>query len=371
MKKILFVIGSMQLGGAEVVLTDIMNNICDKYDITLLLLEKRGPLLKQINKKINVKYVCLGKEYCKNFFLKFINKVKLSLIYRYFGSKKFFSVFIHKHILNNTNFDCEVAFLPGILADIVKYSPNKKSKKIAWIHCEVTKEDTKTYNDYLKITSGFDSIIAGCEDSIKIFEDTYPAMKGKIELINNYVDVNKILTFANEEKVKFDNSKINFISVGRLVVDKGFDRIINIATKFENKIVFNIIGDGPEKEKLCHIIEQNKITNVKLLGLKTNPYPYIKCADYFFLSSRTEAYPTVVNEAIILNKKILATDVPGVKEMLASYNGKIIVSNNDDSLEKGIEDILNIKGVKISNEVFIKKNSDILTKIIRLLDNNN
>lgn len=367
MKKILFVIGSMQLGGAEVVLTDIINSLSDKFDITLLLLEKRGPLLKQLNNSINLKYICLGKEYCNNFFSRIYNKIKLSIIYRYLGSRKSFSKFIHKYVLDNIFFDTEVAFLSGILADIVKYSPNKKSKKIAWIHCEVTKDDKKTYNKYLKITNGFDYIIGGCEASIEIFENTFPITKGKIDLIYNYVDVNKIINKANSEKVLFNNNKINFVSIGRLCDDKAFDRIINVAKKFEDKIVFNIIGDGPNKNYLCELIKKNNITNVNLLGLKTNPYPYIKESDYFLLCSRSEAYPTVVNEALILNKKIVATDVPGVQEMLKEYNGKVIIPNKDDVLEKGINEAFKLSIKKGNNKKFIENNEKILKKIIELL----
>ena len=369
MKKILFVIGSLQLGGAETVLTDMANSLCDKFDITLLLLEKRGPLLEQLNKKIDVKYVCLGNEYCNNGIEKRINKIKLSSVYRFFGDKSFFSRYVHSHILNNVKYDVEVAFLSGILADIVRMSPNKESKKIAWIHCEVTKDDISTYNKYKKITIGFDSIVGVSESSIKIFEETFPNTKGKITLIHNYIDVNKIINKANIEEVKYDNGFINFVSIGRICSDKGFDRIINIAKKYDKKIIFNIIGDGPDKKKIESSIKEKKISNVKLLGLKTNPYPYIKNADYFLLSSRSEAYPTVVIEAMILGKPIIATDVSGVREILQDYNNKIILPNNDNSIEEGINKIIKANDKKVKeNNTFVKNNNNNLEKIIKLFN---
>lgn len=369
MKKILFVIGSLQLGGAEVVLVDMMNNLCNKFDITLLLLEKRGPLLKQLNKKIDVKYLCLGEEYCNNFFSRIINKVKLSSIYRFFGDKKFFSNYIHNKILDGTRYDVEVAFLSGILADIVRFSPNDNSKKIAWIHCEVTKDDISTYNKYKKIITGFDSIVGVSEASIRIFEDTFPSTKGKINLIHNYIDVNKIINKANDGKVDFNSKMINFVSVGRICYDKAYDRIVKIAKKYEDKIVFNIIGDGPDKDKLIEDIEVNNINNIKLFGLKKNPYPYIKNADYFLLSSRSEAYPTVVIEAMILGKTIVATDVPGVKEILSNYDNKVIVSNSDNSIEDGINNVISgNNNIRKNNDIFVKENERNLKKIIKLFE---
>lgn len=370
MKKILFAIGSLQLGGAETVLVDTVNGLCEKFDITILLLEKRGPLLKQLSKKVKIKYVCLGDEYCTNNFQKKYNKLKMSLIYRFYGNKRFFVNWIHKKILDNEKFDVEVAFLTGIIADIIKLLPNHNSKKIAWIHAEVTSDDAKTYNEYKKIINGFDEIVGVSEDSIKIFERTFPETKGKIKLIHNYIDTNKIINKSLEESVDYEKNIINFISVGRLCYEKGFDRIIKIADKFEGKINFNIIGDGIDKQKLIKEINSKKINNVKLLGLKTNPYPYIKDADVFLLSSRSEAYPTVVIEAMILNKKIVATDVSGVREILDGYDAKVIIPNDDDAIENGINKILQYNNKnKIKNNNFINNNKNNLNMIAKILNN--
>ena len=76
MKKILFSIGSLQLGGAETVLVDILNKISDKFDIDLLLIDKTGPLLEKLNSNINVKYLVDSKN--NNLF----TKIYKSLIYR-------------------------------------------------------------------------------------------------------------------------------------------------------------------------------------------------------------------------------------------------------------------------------------------------
>ena len=68
MKKILFVIGSLQIGGAETVLVDVLNNIYKEFEITLLLIEKRGELIKELNSNIKLNWLTKGDEYCKNLF---------------------------------------------------------------------------------------------------------------------------------------------------------------------------------------------------------------------------------------------------------------------------------------------------------------
>ena len=274
----------------------------------------------------------------------------------------------------NDKFDKEIAFLVGLPSEIVKNSPNRDSKKIAWVHAEVTKEDKITYLKYKNIIGFFDEIVGVSDKSIKVFEKTFPESKGKVKLIYNYIDDKKIKRKAELEKANFNDKKINFLSVGRLVNEKGFDRILHIAKKFEKNVDFYIIGDGILKNEFKTFIRNNNIKNVFFLGLKRNPYPFIKLADVFLLSSRSEAYPTVLLEALILNKKILATDVPGVKEILHNYDNKIIVSNNDDSIENGINLLLTEIGKKNSNYKlnsncsFYSENEKNLRNLKRLLN---
>lgn len=372
MKKILFVIGSLQIGGAETVMVDILNNIYNEFDITVLLIEKRGELLDRLTDNVKVRYLTKGDMYCNNAIDKFYNKIKRSLIYRFFGKNKYYIKRIYKNILKE-KYDTEIGFLVGLPTEIVRRSPNKESKKVTWIHADVTKDDREAYKKYYDVYKYFDKIIGVSEASIKTFKETFPGSTEKIELIYNFIDTKKIIN-KSEEKVKdvFSSDTINFLSIGRLVSEKGFDRIINISKKYEGKITFYIIGSGPLEEELKKEIEEKNIENIFLIGLRTNPYPYIKMSDVFLLSSRSEAYPTVVLEAMILQKDIIATTVAGTKEILENYDNKILVSNNDDSIEVGIDKWLKKKDKEKEshkvNNTFEKNNKENLEKIKRLLE---
>lgn len=366
MKKILFSIGSLQLGGAETVLVDILNKISKEFDIDLLLIDNTGPLLEKLNSNINVKSLVDSKNN-NNLF----TKIYKSLIYRGLYKYPLYCKYIYNKVLNK-DYDVEVGFLSGVPCEIIKRSPNLNSKKYMWIHCEVKKDDIDTYNEYKRIYNSFDKLIGVSEMSINTFIDTFPDSKDKVELIYNYVDIDKIIN-KSKEKVNdaYLTNKINFISVGRVVNEKAYDRIIDLANNFKD-IQFNIIGNGNEKENLEKKILNNNVTNVKFLGQKSNPYPYVLNSDVFLLSSRSEAYPTVIIEAMILNKFIIATDVPGVKEILSNYDSKIIVENSKEGIEKGIKEYLknkdkykkNVSG----NNAFIKQNSSNLKKVVELLN---
>ncbi|MDZ5044259.1 glycosyltransferase, partial [Clostridium perfringens] len=87
--------------------------------------------------------------------------------------------------------------------------------------------------------------------------------------------------------------------------------------------------------------------SVVLKGFESNPYKFVRAADLYVSSSRTEGYPLALLEAIVLKKAIVATDVTGNREILD--NGKYGVLCRDDakSLEESIDNILSNK-VKIN-----------------------
>ena len=68
---------------------------------------------------------------------------------------------------------------------------------------------------------------------------------------------------------------------------------------------------------------------VKLYGNKTNPYPYIKSADLFYLGSIHEAAPVVFSESRILGTPIITTKTSSAEELVGD-NGIICENNEED-----------------------------------------
>ena len=108
--------------------------------------------------------------------------------------------------------------------------------------------------------------------------------------------------------------------MGTVFPQKGFDRLLKVHKKlldegFKHRI--QIIGDGYDFENIKNLKTELGVNETaEMLGFTDNPYPYIKAADFYILSSRYEGFPTVLFEAITLKKNIMATDVSGVQEML-------------------------------------------------------
>ena len=90
--------------------------------------------------------------------------------------------------------------------------------------------------------------------------------------------------------------------------------------------------------------------NFMLLGEKNNPYPYIKNADIFCLLSYFEGYGMVVEEAKILNKKIIITDT-AARESFGDYKNGLVVPNTEDGIYNGLAEMIKSRDVQLKNDL--------------------
>ena len=374
MKKILFGITSLTLGGAERVLVDLANALCDKYDVTIFTIYAKGEFEKQLSKKVKVKSLYNVQYNELTNIKRKIIPLKILL-----NKKNIYKKYIYD------NYDIEIAFLEGPITRLFSIK-NKNTKKIAWIHNDITKVFGNGLKSKLKkildkrIYSKYDTLVFVSKDNLKKFNKEYKDIRNKYlepikkEVIYNYINKENIIKKAEEKNnIVFNKDMINFVTVARLVEQKGIDRLIEIHSRLiENGLKHNfyIIGDGPEKEKLEILIKKHKIEETfKLLGKKENPYPYIKNADYFCLLSRFEGYGMVLEEAKILDKPIIITDT-AAREAVEKYENARIFENTEDSIYRGLENIIlynNKRKLRNDNKLEYD-NRNIIRKIERLME---
>jgi glycosyltransferase involved in cell wall biosynthesis len=178
--------------------------------------------------------------------------------------------------------------------------------------------------------------------------------KKKVELIYHGLDLN---IFKNNYRKQKNN--LNFIiSVGQLKEKKGFEYLIK-ACRILNKEKINfyceIIGEGPEKEKLNSLIEKYKLKNhIKLLGALQHEEVIIKLckATVFVLpcvlakNFDRDGIPNVILEAMAIKLPVVSTNFSGIPEVIKNmYNGLLVKSRNEIDLAKGIKIILNNKNL--------------------------
>lgn len=353
-------------GGAEKVAVDILNNIDKKkYDVTLVLLFGNGLYIERLNPEIKVKSI-INKPKGK------IVKKILYLFIKYFP-RVFYYLFMPK------NFNIEIAFLEGFSTKIISYSTNKKSKKIAWIHTDLSKYQWTCYaykkNEENKCYKRFDDVIFVSNVACIGFDKIFRIDNIRKHIINNPLFIENIIDQSNKMEIIYNDFTI--ISVGRLIDIKGFDRLIEahakLVKKYYHKLI--IIGEGEQREyliKLISLLEVKK--SVSLIGFKENPYVYVKAANLFVSSSKCEGFPIALAEAIILGKPILITDILGSREVLGGEEFGIICDNSTEGIEKGLESILKDKDLlkyyekkSLERRNFFE-NDTIILKIQKILD---
>lgn len=343
-KKILIRIGSLRHGGAEKVLVTFLKNLPeDKYEIDLLLNLYSGKYLSEVPEWINVIYLNKGEMITTNR-LQDIPEKAARVIFQ--GVLKEFPDLLYSLILKDKKYDIEFAAIHG-MRDEILHSTNHSSKKIIWIHNDLSQVKEYT-NEEIRKFFGFDSIMVISKKIEKLFHDLArnEDEKQKIVKIYNPLDTTEILNKSQQPVLNylFDEEVPTFISVGTVFPQKGFDRLLKVHKKLLNeglKHKILIIGDGYDFENIKHLkTELGVDETATMLGFTDNPYPYFKNADFYILSSRYEGFPTVLFEAITLKKKIITTEVSGVNEMLNNGELGLIVENSEEGIYEGMKKAL-------------------------------
>lgn len=284
-------------------------------------------------------------------------------IQRYFGSKEKYINFVKTIVKNN-------------IRKIVFVSKKSKETFNNIVDKEyIVKNNIKTFN--IKNNIDGENIISKSNEFKEIENDTkYEQLKeiikehnknGNIIFLNvgrhskekNLMTLVKVFNniIKNSEKEKEKEKKENENENKKQKEDEYGDNIL------EKKIYLLMVGDGKETKELVNYVEENKLTErIIFLGNKKNPYPYFKMADYVILTSLNEGYPVVFQEAMILDKKIITTDVSDavidIKEQQRGY----IISFDEKNMKNEIIEIVKKEeqqenGIKLKKYNYIEENN--------------
>lgn len=316
MKKLLFAAYDMNVGGIETALITLLNYFADKkYKITLVLEKKQGTFLNDLDKRIDV--ITYTPCECKNVIIRKMRNLlkKIEFTIKYKNKYDFAASFATYS--KSSSFVARTASKNNALwghADYLELFKNNENSVKEFFN-------SIQYNKFKKII--FVSK-AGMDNFIKIF----PEMKEKVNYCNNLIDYNKIEQMSNEE-IEYKRNVYTFVNVGRHdEIQKRLTRIIEAAKMLDkDKMQFKIllIGEGKDTNTYKKMVKDyNLKEKIEFVGLKKNPYPYIKASDSVILTSDYEGYPVVYTEALILNKPILTTDVSAAEEAIKDKYGIIV-----------------------------------------------
>ena len=373
-KKLLFVVHTLQIGGAEKILVNILKYISKrKYDITVLALVDDGVFVDEVKNIEGVTYKYVFKSYFKKArankeskFHKIATNIMSSIWKRYLKKLKYNSRELYEKYVDE-KYDVEIAFLEGKVSKFVSSSNNKDSKKIAWIHTDINIGTNSIFiddDDEKNCYNTFDKVVCVSREVRNRFIQKTGRDNNVLVQINP-VDCLDILEKAKEElTIKKNNDVPVVCTVGRLVQVKGYDRLLEVHKRLIDEGIMHelwIVGDGVERKKLEDYIRKNKLEkSARLMGYSNNPYKYVKNSDIFVCASRIEGLSTVIVEATILEKVIVSTDCPGAKEILGDDNEcGMVVENDAVGIYEGLKAVLTDKELEKKYQENIKKRSEL------------
>lgn len=358
--KILFVMPSLGSGGAEKSFVSMLPLLShDEFEIHVMVVKEEGlfyPLLPKQDityvdapKNLKIALGSIHSEYLKSdcSTLDRIRKNLSNIAIRFHGIARLgllqFTWEIWKRIIPQLTetYDVAVSFMDG-MTNFYVIDKIEAKKKILWVHNDYNK--IKTNKDYEHPYFAKADYVATISNlCVKSLKETFPDLKDKFIAIENISSKKLIDKMADEfypEEYKGIEGKTIILSIGRLVEQKGFDLAVRAAKTLKEKgfhFKWFIIGVGRLKENLKAYISQNDLQNYfELLGERPNPYPYIKHCNLFLQTSRFEGKSIVVDEAKILNKPIIATNYPTVKDNIQDGQNGIICEISPEAIANAI-----------------------------------
>ena len=316
MKKIIVFASSTTIGGIERVLLTYAEGLADKkYDVTFLSAVDKSGL--EISKYSNIKFHCLNVTRLRYTFwqlVKYFKKEKPDIIFT--ANDQTLIIFLAKMI------SCSAKL---ITSHHNYYEKNPEAKLRQWL---IIKYIYPLCSNIIAVSDGIATML----------NEQFGINKEKIKTLYNPIDTSLIINLSKEKKN--DIPKNDFILfLGRLSAVKNLPLLLSAFALFNKKykeISLLLIGDGEEKEKTLNLIKKMNLSDaVTLLGIRSNPYPYIKEAEIVVLSSISEALPTVLLESMLLGKTIVSTPTKGALDVLKNgkfgYISKSIKEINDYS----------------------------------------
>lgn len=356
--KVLEVINSLKIGGAEILLRNFVieakKNNQYTVDVCTLYATNDVKNIEEIKKK-NVRIWSLDLK----------NKYGLSNVGKI------------KKIIERGNYDIiHVHLFPAsaFIALSSLFLPNN----IRYIFTEHSTFNRRRTIKIFKIVDGFiysrySKIICSSGQVQNSLIKWIPKNKEKTEVLNNGTPIHS--------KPVVDQIIKNYdvLFVGRLVHQKGIRFLLEAVSILQNKykksIKVAIVGGGPLEKELKKMCEKLKITHsVKFLGFRRDIDQLMKSSKVFVLPSCWEGFGIVIIEAMKNRLPIVATNIGGIPEIITNgKEGVLVPRENPEILASSINHLLEDKKLrnkfiqnaykKVQEEYSIEKYTDTMLNL--------
>lgn len=337
-----------------------MYKISNDFELTLLLFD---PTSVAYIENLPVKVVLPKKKYDINIsttkLIKNILLLKLPfslLIHRFLYKFAFRIPLINDQAFSynplNDKYDIAISYgtIPSYLASYVAYNVNA-TQKIAWAHISVDQNHSRKYGSksILRIKD-----LKNYSSTLKHFNKIYAVSEGvkrsllseidiglNVDVFYNFVSKHNIIHKSFEQiDIDKENGCFYLLTVGRLSKEKGIVLLLETAKMIKKagmKFKWFLLGSVDEPDFIKRYINKHNLSsNIIMMGVVKNPYPYFKMCDLYVHCSYVEGYCTATNEARIMCKPIVSTEVSGADEQIHNMENGIIVHHNSKEISNAI-----------------------------------
>ncbi len=149
--------------------------------------------------------------------------------------------------------------------------------------------------------------------------------KEQYELLRVGIDFEKVCSFKGDraalrKELGLPEDKKIIINIAPFKRQKNlplFIEIIKGVAEKKDDITALIIGDGESRSALEHIVEKSGLSGRVLMpGFKRSPYKWLAASDIYLSTSLWEGMPRTLIEALLLGKPVVASEIGGVKEII-------------------------------------------------------
>lgn len=354
MKKRILILGNnVEIGGVQKSLISLLQSInFDKYEVDLVL-RSGGTFEKYVPSQVNLiappkfyKWIFIPKDKFINAFFhsldfnlnsfRYVYYLFKGIVTRNMGKTRQHLLETCMHTLPTLNKSYDVAIdYTGKYKPLLIEKVNA-SKKISWVHSDyrvfrTDKEIDKKYYEKL------DAIVTISQTNYDIFTSEFPKMHEKTHIMQNVSNKKMIQNMSMESTSKdYNFTGWKILDITRLDPNKGLDIAVRACRRLIDagyNIKWYIIGEGAERKNLEKLIKEYELEkNFILLGLKSNPYPYMREADMIVHCSLFEGRSVAIDEAMLLAKPIILTNYPTAKDQIENNETGLICDISAESV---------------------------------------
>lgn len=362
MKKILIAITDMGMGGAQKSLLAFLQCLTASaegkdYDIHLMVVDPSGAFLSQIPPQVKLiapqkELRWLGSHLSKKLFKEcfswrgvigecwWLLRKKLKLFDEKLNIQQRMWQCWH-HLIPDwqEHYDIAISYIDGY-PNYYVMDKVQADKKVLWIHNEYQKLGYDPEFDE-RFYTACNQIVTISEQCRQCVLQDFPQYEDKVCVLENITVSAAVIRQSDGLCEEFAHTAgLKLLSVGRLNAQKGYHLAIGAAKRLKDAgvdFLWLILGEGPERQNLQQLIDKFELSDrIRLLGERSNPYPYMKQCDILVQSSLFEGKSVVIDEAKMLCKPIVATNYTTVSASICHGESGWIVDIKEEAVFEGI-----------------------------------